>query len=212
MATTTVIDLREHHDGPQHGSSTTVDSRPDATLRPVRPETIRRTFSGIATVGALAGAASTFLPWVKSGRVARNGMDVARSAKRLGLLDDTAGSAIAAAWFLVPLVAALALTAWALGRDRIVMTAAAYCGVVIAAASQAVSRGPLPLDVGPRVAMVVSVVTLVACAAAAVAPNLVNRSTQKALKTRASGHNPENFQDSSAPVSSAPTRGDVSAP
>lgn len=80
------------------------------------------------TVSMVGGA---LLPWVATGERQRNSFEIVRAGRALGVLDHGVEKLAGQGWYLVPVVAALALLGLAVGCRR---TAAALGAVAAAAA------------------------------------------------------------------------------
>ena len=77
---------------------------------------LRTSFSTpLVVVGSLLVAGTGFLPWGASGRAERSSYAIVTIVDRLDILDGVA-AALAPAWFLAPVAAAVVWTAAALGR------------------------------------------------------------------------------------------------
>jgi hypothetical protein len=95
------------------------------------------TASRVATLtvaSTLLAAASTLLPWLRSGASTRNAYGLARAAAALGLLDGWVRRTLLVVAYLVPFLAAASWTAWALGRAGAVVASGAIVGVASATA------------------------------------------------------------------------------
>ena len=140
-------------------------------MNAVGPEPDRRGAPAMATAALLAGlalvVAGAFLPWVWSGSSSRSSFALVRSADRLGIVDDGFGLVILRGWYLVPLLAAIAVVLVTIGRPR----AAAVAGLLLAAvvatvativlvAAPSTGPGPVASLVGAAVAVAASVVVL----------------------------------------------------
>src|SRR5690606_29207301 len=86
----------------------------------------------------------------------------ARSVDRLDLVETDLGRVLLEAWFLLPVLVALAWLAASLGRARWAAVLAGTAGAFVTGAAVAVARGPLPARWGVPVAAGAGVVA--ACA------------------------------------------------
>jgi hypothetical protein len=98
-----------------------------------------------ATIGVAVGA---FLPWGFSGKADRSGFELARTAERLDLVDTPILRLMVNAVAVLPLLAAAAWTAAALGWSRWVATLAGVTGAMALAATVVVWKTPLRPAVG----------------------------------------------------------------
>ncbi len=118
----------------------------------------------LLVVGTASMVSGALLPWVATGERQRNSFEVVRAGHALGVLDDGVEKLAGQGWYLVPVVAALALLALAVGCRR----AAAALGVVAAAAAIAlalvVRATSLPTRFGIGVTMGAAVLVVIGAA------------------------------------------------
>lgn len=110
---------------------------------------------GRSTTGSWAAAAAgtvsalTLLgPWVRSGRTDRSTLDLLRSAGALDVLDGADRVAALLAWYLVPVLAAVAVVAAAWQRPRLTAAVVVPMGPMMVMAFRAVSAAPFDVRWG----------------------------------------------------------------
>jgi hypothetical protein len=108
--------------------------------------------ASVAVGGATVVAVALALPWVRSGSVRRSGYELADTLTALALTEGVADVLVVAVYF-VPALAALGLLALVLRRPGPALLPAAVAVAVGLVAAVATWRGPLPGEVGPRVAV-----------------------------------------------------------
>ena len=91
--------------------------------------------TAVACVAALAAA---FLPGLRTGEARRAAFALARSADALGFIDSPLRRALVVSWYLLPLLAAAAWTAGALGRPALLALFGGLVGSMSAAAGSIV--------------------------------------------------------------------------
>jgi hypothetical protein len=112
-------------------------------------------------------AVAAFLPWGYSGKAGRSGLELARTADRLGVLDAPYLRAMVSSVALLPLLAAGAWTAAVLGRPVWVATLGALAGALAVTAAVVVWNTPLRPGAGLWVGGGSGIVALVGAAALA---------------------------------------------
>lgn len=115
----------------------------------------------VAVAAAVAVAASFLLPWARSGRAVRSGFALARTVDVLGLADAVPLRALLVGVWLTPMLAGLAWTAAALGRERWAGGLAAASGALAVAAGAVVTgTGGLRPEAGCWAGMVAGLAAL----------------------------------------------------
>jgi hypothetical protein len=107
-------------------------------------------------------AASTLLPWHRSGRARRDAFALARVADELGLVTGILRQALFVGIFLLPLLAACTFVAAVAGARRVAAACACAAGVVGLSSAAVVLRQPGGRQAGPAVA-IAAAVTAVGC-------------------------------------------------
>jgi hypothetical protein len=120
----------------------------------------RALLGGLAVLCVVA----TFAPWVESGAATRSSYEVVRAAQDLGVLAGWVQPAAAAAWYFVPLVAALSVLALALDRPVAAAVLLAVTGAAVALLAVKLMVGPLSTDWGTSAGLVGGILALVAAA------------------------------------------------
>jgi hypothetical protein len=111
---------------------------------------------------AMVCAAVTFGPWLRSGASRRSSYEVVRAAQDLGLLHGWVQPTAAAAWYFVPLVAAIALLAVALDRPVLAAGLLAVIGAAVSVLAVKLTLGPLSTDWGTSAGLVGGLLALAA--------------------------------------------------
>lgn len=106
------------------------------------------TWSWAAAVAGAISALTLLAPWVRSGRVDKSTVDLLRSAAALEVLGDTGRIAAVAAWYLIPVLAAVAVVAAAWQRPRLTAAAVVPMGPMMVVAFRAVSAAPFDVRWG----------------------------------------------------------------
>ena len=104
--------------------------------------------AGGVVVAMFVLVGTAFLPWAESGNVSRSGWDIVGSARRLGVVDSTAGEVFAVGFFLVPALAFAALLLLAIDRPVMVAAVSGLAIVATVVVAGAVIRSPLGLRWG----------------------------------------------------------------
>jgi lipopolysaccharide export LptBFGC system permease protein LptF len=123
-----------------------------------RAVTGRMVFVAAVSTEALAG----FLPWLRSGQRERDGFELVDAARSLDVLDAGWQRALAVAWYLVPLTAALSCLALLLRRRRTAAGLAVGAGVVGVAVTLVVELARIPALPGLHVSLAAAVAAVVA--------------------------------------------------
>lgn len=122
-----------------------------------------RRWAGLAVASAAAVvAAVAALPWHRSGAVARDGFELARTAENLGLVSDGSRRLLFTAIFLLPLLAGLVLLSTAAGWGALSGLCTFAAGAVGLASSVVAVRATEQWLLGPTVAGTASLLALVA--------------------------------------------------
>ncbi|WP_236793117.1 hypothetical protein [Amycolatopsis sp. GM8] len=119
----------------------------------------------IAASGLVIAVLGTFLPWFHSGSVERHSYQIADSAGRLSLFDNTFAHAALQIWVAVPLTAAVCLGLLALGFARTAATVTTLLGLAVGtvAALAVVQGGGGPIGItatGPLTTLAGAIVAL----------------------------------------------------
>ena len=147
--------------------------RPEHLRAPGGPPEVAGRVPAAAMAAALAAAvACTFAPWLRSGATDRHSYDVVRAADRLGVLDPGVQESVAAAWFFVPFVAAVALVLVTMQRHRLAAAAAASVGLGEVGLALAVSSSPRDAMWGARAGLAAGSSVLVLAVATAMAGSM----------------------------------------
>jgi hypothetical protein len=113
------------------------------------------------TLAGLVGVvAAAFLPWFASGRVERNSFDTVRSAERLGIAEARWQELLLDAWYLLPLLGALALAAVVLHRPALAAGFALAVGSIAVVVGLVVVVAPVSSRSGPIVAIGMGALTV----------------------------------------------------
>ncbi len=107
-------------------------------------------------------AASTFGPWLHSGRTVRNSYGVARALDRLDVAHGLVGSAVGGLWSFVPLLAALVVLGAVVRRPLAVAAGGVALGLGVAVFAAGVLASPFPPGWGAYLGIVGSTVTFAA--------------------------------------------------
>jgi hypothetical protein len=102
-----------------------------------------------------------FLPWVASGEAERNSFATVRAARALDLVGNSFGDAVLAAWFVVPLAAALVLLFALVGRRRWAEVVAGVVGLVAVAFAGVVIASPVETRAGVYLTLVAGLLAIV---------------------------------------------------
>ncbi|HUF33115.1 MAG TPA: hypothetical protein VMN58_07905 [Acidimicrobiales bacterium] len=118
----------------------------------------------LAAGGAVGVVVGSFLPYARSGAATRTSYELVGVAERLELVTGPAAT-LARGWYLVPLVAAAAWLAAALGKRVILVTSCVILGTAALALGVLLNRSPLGADVGVYLASLAGALSLlgVAC-------------------------------------------------
>jgi hypothetical protein len=103
---------------------------------------------GVLAGLAVACVAVTFGPWMRSGSSRRTSYQVVRAAEELDVLRGALQPVAAAAWYFVPLVAALVLVALAAARPTAAAALLAVVGAAVALLAVKLMSGPFATDWG----------------------------------------------------------------
>lgn len=164
----TATQASTNHTAPAHAQT-----RPEQQRAPGGPSEVAGRVPAAAMAVALAAAvACTFAPWLRSGATDRHSYDVVRAADRLGVLDSGLQESVAAAWFFVPFVAAVALVLVTMQRHRLAAAAAASVGLGDVGLALAVSSSPRHAMWGARAGLVAGSLVLVLAVATAMAGSM----------------------------------------
>lgn len=88
----------------------------------------------------VAGVASTFAPWFRSGDSRRTSYETVTSATRLDLVEGPAADVTRATWPFVPFVASLAVLALLLEKPRVAAVLSSAVGIALFALALVVHR------------------------------------------------------------------------
>jgi hypothetical protein len=102
------------------------------------------------SAGVAGEVVGGFLPWIRSGQRQRNGFELVDAARTLDVLDSGVQRALAAAWYLVPLAAALCWLAMLLHRYRTAAGVAITTGLIGGLVAVSVEQAAIPSLVGVR--------------------------------------------------------------
>jgi hypothetical protein len=114
----------------------------------------------VTLIGLAGVVVAAFLPWLASGRVERNSFDTVRSAERLGVAEARWQELLLDAWYLLPLLGALALAAMVLHRPALAAWLALAAGAIAAVVGIMVVGAPVSSRSGPIVAIGMGVLTV----------------------------------------------------
>jgi NADH:ubiquinone oxidoreductase subunit K len=121
-------------------------------------------------VGAAAVVVvASFLPWVRSGAVARDSFATVRAAQRIGVVGQPVWERVLAVWYVAPLLGAVCLAGAAVGRRAVCVGAALALAVLAAVLALVVVAAPVDHGAGPVVALLGSLVVMTAAVADALA-------------------------------------------
>jgi hypothetical protein len=115
----------------------------------VDPFTVGR---AVAVTGLAVVVAASFGPWLRSGERVRSSYELFQVVDRLGFLGDGVIRWLPRLWVCVPLLAALALALYVVGRPRIAAAATAVVGGAALLVGVGLQAAPLPAEWGSRLA------------------------------------------------------------
>jgi len=113
---------------------------------------------------AVVCAATTFGPWLQSGSSRRTSYEVVRAAEDLDVLHGWVQPAAAAAWYFVPLLAALVVLAAVLERTVLAAGLLAVTGLAVALLALKLILGPFSTDWGASAGLIGGTVAVLAAA------------------------------------------------
>jgi hypothetical protein len=104
---------------------------------------------------------TSLLPWARTGRRSRTGVDLVRVSRTLHLATHGPSHVLLIAVEVTPLLLAAGWIAWAAKGNVVARIAAAATGAIAIAAGVAIFTSSLPASFGPGVALVIGAATLV---------------------------------------------------
>jgi hypothetical protein len=116
----------------------------------------------VALVALGVETACAFLPWVRTGNRDRTSFEVIGAARELDVLRSPVERILAAAWYGMPLLAALAVLAAALGARRVMAVFAIGAGALGVAVGLGVATAPFAHYAPLTVSLVASAVAIIA--------------------------------------------------
>jgi hypothetical protein len=121
----------------------------------------RTAATGTTVAAVVAIAVAAFLPWARSGRVARSAFGLARAADEVGVVRGPLARALFVGLAFLPAAAAAAWVAAFLGRQAVVATLGAVAGSLTIVGAVAVWRAPVVTGFGVPVAVAAGVAGIV---------------------------------------------------
>lgn len=117
----------------------------------------------LAVGGAVGVVVGSFLPYARSGSATRTSYEVVGVAERLDVVTGPAAT-LARGWYLVPLLAAGAWLAAALGNRALLVASCAILSTAALALGVLLNRSPLRADVGLYLASLAGALSLLGAA------------------------------------------------